>query len=314
MGDRCVVVCTVRIGPSHEAMIRAVDSRVELRVVPRPEALDHAAEAEVWVGWDLPEEALERADRLRWVHSTAAGVENLLPKLAGRGLLLTNSRGIHAIPMAEHVLGCLLVFARNLHLAFRHQLHRRWQPEPGGELWGATVGILGLGAIGQEVARRCRAFGARIVGLRRVPAPVPGVEEVYGPEGLETVLRVSDYVVLALPLTPQTRGLLGARELGWMRPGAVLVNVGRGALVDERALVEALRAGRLRGAALDVFETEPLPPDHPLWDLPNVLITPHISGNSPRYMDRAIPLFCENLRRYLRGEGLRNVVDPELGY
>ncbi|MDR5709673.1 MAG: D-2-hydroxyacid dehydrogenase, partial [Armatimonadota bacterium] len=306
--------CTVRIGPHHEAMIRAVDSRVELRVVPRPEALDHAVEAEVWVGWDLPEGTLERAERLRWVHSTAAGVENLLPKLAGRDVLLTNSRGIHAIPMAEHVLGCLLVFARNLHLAFRHQVHRRWQPEPGGELWGATVGILGLGAIGQEVARRCRAFGARVVGLRRTAAPVPEVEEVYGPEGLEAVLRRSDYVVLTLPLTPQTRGLIGAQELGWMKPGAVLVNVGRGALLDERALVEALRSGRLRGAALDVFETEPLSPEHPLWDLPNVLITPHVSGNSPRYMDRAIPLFCDNLRRYLRGEGLRNVVDPELGY
>lgn len=309
-----MVVCTVRVGPHHEAMIRAVDPRVELRVVSRSESPDHASEAEVWVGWDLPDGVVERARRLRWVHSTAAGVDQLLPKILGRGILLTNSRGIHAIPMAEHVLGCLLVFARNLHVAFRHQVHRRWEAEPGGELWGATVGILGLGSIGREVARRCRAFGARVVGLRRNPAPVPEVEEVYGPEGLQEVLRSADYVVLTLPLTPQTRGLLGARELGWMKPEAVLVNVGRGAVVDERALVEALRSGRIRGAALDVFETEPLPPEHPLWDLPNVLITPHISGNSPRYMDRAIPLFCDNLRRYLRGEGLRNIVDPERGY
>ncbi len=312
--DRCVVVCTARIGPQHEAMIRAVDPRVDLRVVSRAEAPDHAAEVEVWVGWDVPDAVLARAGRLRWVHSTAAGVDNLLPKLWGRDVLLTNSRGIHAIPVAEHVLACLLVFARNLHVALRHQLHRRWQPEPGGELWGATVGILGLGAIGQEVARRCRAFGARVVGLRRTPSPVPEVEEVYGPEELEAVLRASQYVVLALPLTPQTRRLIGARELGWMRPEAVLVNVGRGALVDEEALVEALRSGRIRGAALDVFETEPLPPTHPLWELPNVLVTPHVAGNSPRYMDRAIPLFCENLRRYLRGEELRNVVDPQRGY
>lgn len=312
--NRCVVVCTVRIGPHHEAMIRAVDPRVDLRVVPRAGAVDHAAEAEVWVGWDLPGPALERANRLRWVHSTAAGVETLLENVVGRRILLTNSRGIHTIPVAEHVMGCILMFARNLHLAFRHQLHRRWQPEPGGELWGTTVGILGLGAIGQEVARRCRAFGARVVGLRRTPLPVPEVEEVYGPEGLEAVLRSSQYVVLTLPLTPQTRRLIGTRELEWMRPEGVLVNVGRGALVDEQALMEALRSGRIRGAALDVFETEPLPPDHPLWDLPNVLLTPHVAGNSPRYMDRAIPLFCENLGRYLRGEELLNVVDPEVGY
>jgi len=164
------------------------------------------------------------------------------------------------------------------------------------------------------VARRAQAFGLRVVGTKRTAAPVPGVDRVYPPEGLEEVLRVSQILVLTLPLTRETRGIVGERELGLLPRGAFLVNVGRGGLVQEAALVAALRDGHLAGAGLDVFEEEPLPPDSPLWTLPGVLITPHVAGAFRGYMDRVVPLFCENLRRYLDGRPLQSVVDVTRGY
>jgi phosphoglycerate dehydrogenase-like enzyme len=228
-------------------------------------------------------------------------------------IVITNSRGIHAVPIGEHVLGWMLMFARNLHTALHNQLARRWDRQAGGELNGATVGVLGFGAIGREVARLCTTFGARVLAMKRNPLS-PGEGRIYGPDGLRDLLGVSDYVVITLPLTSETRRLIGTREIGWMKPDAVLINVGRGEIVDEAALAAALSERRIRGAALDCFEVEPLPATSPLWDLRNVLISPHISGTSPRYMDRAIPLFCDNLRRYLAGESLVNVVDRGRGY
>ena len=311
----CVVVCTARLEPHHAQAIRGCDPAVEVRVVRRDEALPYLEDAEVLLSWMVPDAWVEHAKRLRWVHVTSAGVDHLWGGALWRsGVTITNSRGVHATPLAEHVLGWLLMFARNLHVHLEHQRHRRWQREEGGQLAGTTVGILGLGAVGRAVARLCKACGARVVGMRRRPQPVPHVDRVVGPEGLREVLESSDYVVLTLPLVPSTRGILGRRELEWLKPGAVVVNVGRGGLVDEGALVEALREGRLRGAALDTFAAEPLPPDSPLWELPNVLISPHVAGSFHGYMDRVVELFCENLRRYLAGEPLQNVVDREAGY
>ena len=177
-----------------------------------------------------------------------------------------------------------------------------------------VLGILGLGAIGSALAARAAAFEMRVIGTKRTPAPVPHVAEVYGPEGTDDVLRAADYAVILLPLTPDTRGLIDARRLRLMKRTAVLVNVGRGPVVQEAALIDALREGWIAGAALDVFEREPLPADSPLWGMENVVITPHVSGASPSYFDRVIPLFCENLRRYLAGAPLRNRVDPARGY
>src|SRR3990172_212047 len=205
---------------------------------------------------------------------------------------------------------------RGLPVATRNQMTHRWDRASviGEELWGKTVGILGLGSIGREVAARCRAFGMRVIGTKRTPAAVPHVDQVLPPDGLDEVLRAADYLVIILPLTEQTRGLIGARELGLMKPTAYLINVARGAIVQEAALIAALRTGRLRGAGLDVFEREPLPQDSPLWEMEQVILTPHVSGAVPDYYDRALPLFCENLSRFLTGAPLLNMVDKRQGY
>jgi len=209
-----------------------------------------------------------------------------------------------------------LTHTRRLWEARDCQAARRWVHDElrGTVLAGRTMGVLGLGTIGVQVARRAAAFGMRVVGTVRRPRQIPGVERVYPPDEIDAVLREAAVLVIALPLTPATRGSVGARELAALPEGAFLVNIGRGGLVDEGALLAALRAGRLAGAGLDVFDTEPLPADSPLWAAPRLIITPHVAGDFPGYMDRIIPHFCENLRRYLGGQPLLNVVDPILGY
>jgi phosphoglycerate dehydrogenase-like enzyme len=224
--------------------------------------------------------------------------------------------------MAESVLGMMLHFARGFDHAVRAQARREWGKRPfeedllaAREVAGAVCGILGLGGIGREVAARARALGMAVVAVRRRPEPGPaGVELLHGEGALAELLERSDYVVITVPSTAATRGLVGAAELARLRPGTVLINVARGDVVDEAALADALRSGRLRGAGLDVFSREPLPPESPLWDLDNVLITPHVSGTTPRFWRREMDLVVANVGRYLRGEPLRNQVDKQLGY
>jgi phosphoglycerate dehydrogenase-like enzyme len=277
------------------------------------------AEVAVITGW-LEQERLREARALRWAQTVGAGVERLLtPEVVARGdLVITNASGIHAQPIAEHAFGLLLSFARNLHLAAARQHEAQWQSQPYREslrtLEGKTLGVLGLGAIGQRIATIGAAFGLRVIGLRRTPVPVAGVAEVYGPVDLHRFLTQSDLLVNILPLTAATRGWIGAPELAALPRGAFFVNLGRGGTVDTPALVEALRSGHLAGAGLDVTEPEPLPSDHPLWRLPNVIITPHYSGAQPEYFRRLGELFLQNLRRYVRGEALLNVVDKHAGY
>jgi phosphoglycerate dehydrogenase-like enzyme len=284
--------------------------------------------AEVYVGFGVPE-ALFRAatapphGRLRWAHTASAGVGGSLhPALRASEVVLTNSAGIYAEPMADTVLAMMLHFARGLDFAVRAQAERRWWKEPWEgadspvrELAECAVGIVGLGGIGAAVARRALALGMRVAGTRRrgTDGP-PGVEVLSGPGALEHLLPRSDFLVVTVPLTAGTRGLLGAAELARLPAGAVLVNVARGGVVDEGALAAALASGRLRGAGLDVFAREPLPAESPLWGLPNVLVTPHVSGTSRRYWRRQTDLVLDNLRRYLAGEPLRNTVDREAGY
>jgi len=316
--DPLRILVVADVAERHLSMIREAAPQAQIeQTVDRGRVVRQAENADVIVGWNVPREAVQQAKHLRWIHSTAAGVDQLLhPEVVQRDIIVTDSSGIHAEPITEHVLAVMLAFARRLPVATRNQMTHRWDRASviGEELWGKTVGILGLGSIGREVAARCQAFGMRVIGTKRTPAAVPHVDQVLPPAGLDEVLRGADYLVIILPLTEQTRGLIGARELGLMKPTAYLINVARGAIVQEAALIAALRTGRLRGAGLDVFEREPLPQDSPLWEMEQVILTPHVSGAVPDYYDRALPLFCENLRRFLTGAPLLNMVDKRQGY
>ncbi len=262
--------------------------------------------------------------RLRWVQSPAVGVGKLMfPEMLASPVVLTSARGIRARSIAEHVLAVTLALARRFPAAFRAQREHRWAQE---ELEGADVdvrtlqgqrmGIIGLGAIGLEVAKIAAAFGFRVTAIRRrtgEPVP-PNVEAVWTPDRLHDLLASSDVVVLAAPHTPDTKRMIGPREIDLVKRGAFLVNVARGKLVDDDALVAALRDGRVGGAALDVFSEEPLDPASPYWDMDNVIVTPHTSGALRDYWTPLVALFSENLRRFEKGEPLLNVVDKVAGY
>lgn len=293
-----------------------------------PGALAAVRGAEVYVGFGMPPALFEAATappegRLRWAHTASAGVGGSLhPAMVASDVVLTNAAGVYAEPMADTVLAMILHFARGMDVAVRAQAARRWEKAafeardtPMREIAGATLGILGLGGIGRAVARRGLALGMEVLATRRRGTEGPdGVRVVTGDGGTDEVLRAAHYVVVALPQTAETRGMLDARRIAAMRRDAVLVNVARGGVVDEDALADALRAGRLRGAGLDVFAREPLPAASPLWGLPNVLVTPHVSGASPRFWRRQADLIIDNIRRYARGQPLRNAVDKQAGY
>lgn len=293
------------------------------RVSSREEADRAIPEADVVYGWAVNRDNFHLAKRLRWIQVTAAGVTPLMfPALVESDVILTNGRGLHSVAMAEHAIGVMLMFVRKLHIARDYQNVRHWaqdvmwaDPPPFGTLVDATLGLVGLGSVGGEIATRARAMGMRVIAVRRNPeSDGTPADEVWGPDRLGDLMEASDFVILTPPLTDATRGMIGAAEIGRMRPHAVLVNLGRGALVDEKALTQALSTHRIAGAALDVFEKEPLPRDKPLWVMPNVIATPHISGLGPDYWARAVDLFRRNLERFLRDEPLENVVDKRAGY
>lgn len=262
---------------------------------------------------------LARCPRLAWVHSATAGVERVLtPAALERGLAITNARGVFSEPIAEYVLMMILAVSRRLPHLLELQRERTWQPLEATELGEATVGIVGLGSIGRRVAELALAFGSRVVAVRKsVGSADPDVDpriELLPADGLGTLVGQSDFIVLALPLTAETEDLFDEELLARVKPGAWLINVARGALIDERALIRAVREGPLGGAVLDAFRQEPLPPDSPLYGLPNLIVTPHTSWSSRRVLERSIGLFCDNLERFRRGEELLNLVDPAAGY
>lgn len=286
----------------------------------REQRLRELPGAEVALLSQLKPDEFAAASRLRWIQSPAAGVAGLLfPELRDSGVVLTNSRGIHGDAMAEHVIGLAIVLLRQLHAAVRDQVSHQWRKPPQSAcrmLRGRVLAVVGLGAIGVAVAERAAALGMEVVAVRRrIDQPRPAcVSAVYLPTDLAAVLGRSDVVVLTAPLTGETRGLIGRPELRLMRPQAILINVARGKLVREDELADALARGTIAGAALDVFEHEPLAADSPLWDLPNLVITPHTSAFREDYWTLAVDLFAANLRRFERGEELANVVDKRAGY
>lgn len=308
------------IAPEDAAAIRRLAPELELLVSADRAEIEARIERVAIAAAGLPLELLGRATALRWFQQWGAGADWLLryPEAARRDFILTNASGVHPIPISEQIIGALLMFARGLHRAVRWQAEGRWRKPPSDELFelpGKTMLLVGVGAIGERTAALAGALGMRVEGIRRNPErPAAGVAAVYGPDRLRERLAAADAVVLTVPLSAETRGMIGEAELAAMKPGAYLINIGRGGTVDEPALIRALEAGRLGGAALDVFASEPLPADSPLWALENVILTAHYAGATPHYNQRALAIFLDNLGRFQRGEPLRNVVDKQAGY
>lgn len=294
------------------------------------EVLAEIVTADAFFG-KLTPEMLAAAERLRWVQSPTASLEHyLFPALIEHSLVLTNMRGLYGDVLAEHVLGMMLCFTRNLHSYIRQQINGRWEPV-GGErerqsfttgpgvqsiidrvhpqLGDLSAGIVGLGHIGREIAARLASFQMQVVAVDPFETAAPGVKQVWRPEQLEELLAVSDFVIIAAPHTPQTEQMFRRPQFQAMPERSVLINVGRGAIVNLDDLVAALAAGDIAGAGLDVFEIEPLPAEHPLWKFPNVILTPHVGGQSPRIAERHLQVLLANLRRFIAGQPLENVVD-----
>ncbi len=294
-------------------------------VVPASEAdlLATLPRARVLIAGPLPSGALRHAEHLIWVHSPAAAVHHLLtPGLVAGPVRVTNGRDIHGGPVAEHALAMMLAIARGLPEAVRAQARHHWAQE---DIWrgplqprqlrGSTAVLIGLGAIGGELARLLKALGMTVLAVRAHPEQGAGAaDEVHAPAALDDLLPRADYVVLALPVTPQSQALLDAHRLALLPPQACVINVGRGALLDQPALAAALAAGRLRAAALDVFAQEPLPPDSPLWDLPQALIVPHLGSATAAMWPRQVALIAANLRRLSAGQPLLGEVNKQRGY
>lgn len=301
------------------AAVRGVSDRLEVistaEIRERPELI---AELEIVYG-GLNGADLARAKSLRWLQTGGAGVDGLLTaELRSRDLTITNASGIHAEPITEHMFGMLLMVTRRLAEAWDQQKLRKWkgyefQPHLD-MLSGKTLGVLGVGAIGGHAARVGKGFGMRVVGLRRTGEPHPNVDHMYSLDQSIEFFGECDVVMNSLPLTEKTRRFMSWDEFGALRPAAIVCNAGRGATIDTEALMDALRTGRLGAALLDVTDPEPLPADHPLWAMERVYITPHYSGAHPGYQERAGRIFLENLRRYLAGHPLTNVVDRDEGY
>lgn len=310
---------TVLVYHPHDAvtytgLIRAPRERVNVRVAANAaDAAEVIGEADILYGWNVPTRLFAKAGRLRWLQAMSAGVDwALVPELPAR-VTVTRVPGVFGPWMAEYVLGWSLWVTQRMATYREAQDRRAWidhvVPD---RLRGKTLAVVGVGDVGRAIARAARAFGMRVVGVSRTGRAVPGIDRVYRASARGRALAAADFVAVAVPLTERTCGLIGSSELAAMRPHAWLLNVARGAVVDEEALRAALEARRIGGAVLDVFTTEPLPPSHPLWGLDNVVITPHISG--PSVPEEVAPLFDDNLRRFLAGRRLRHVVDRARGY
>jgi phosphoglycerate dehydrogenase-like enzyme len=278
-------------------------------------------EADAVISWRLTPAELSAAPRLKWLQTVGAGIDDVVsPELIERGIIVTNNSGVHASNISEHVLAMMLAFARRLPLQIRGQIVHEWRDDVGRqgvfELGGQNLLVAGAGDIGRALAIRARALGMKTIGIRRrttLTAPEE-FDEVYGVEELAQHLPAADHVVITLPLTNKTRGLFGDSMLQSMKQGSYIYNIGRGPIIDSQSLISHLQKGHLAGAGLDVTDPEPLPPDSPLWDMENVIITSHTSGATPNYLERATGILHENIRRFLADEPMMNVVDLTEGY
>ena len=332
------ILSTVALQPAQRTAITQAVAGVDLQD-RQCRTNDEVAEfvatgCDVLLTFRVPEGLTKLAPGLKWIQLLSAGADHALPRLKGTAFAVTTASGIHATPIAEYTLGSMLAYAHRIHLAIRAQTRREWIRSGTfmgvvDDIRGQTLGIIGYGSIGRETARLAAAFGMKVLALKRNPSDradsgwcpaglgdpegkIPA--RIFGPDDREAILRESDFVSVTLPLTGHTRKFIGEREFNAMKPNAYLVNIGRGEVIDERAMTAALSAKKIAGAGLDVFEHEPLESTSPLWDLENVILTPHMSGANRSYMERACELFADNLQRFATGRPLLNVVDPNLGY
>ena len=304
----------------HLNMIREALPNAEVTFTEtEEEMLAKQVNADVLLAWGRisPIRYCQYATNLKWIFSFSAGVEGLIvPEILKLKVKISSAKGIHGLPMSDHVLCYILSFLRGFPTFFSHQNQQIWEklnilPE---ETCGKTVGIIGLGEIGKVIAKRCKAFDMRVLGVKRSPVPVEYVDEVFSSEEIDQVLEQSDFIVILIPLTPDTVHYFDKVKLAKMKKTSYLINVGRGPVVDEKALIEVLQEGKIAGAALDATEIEPLPDDSPLWKMLNVIITPHTAADTPYYMDRALSIFCKNIERFQNGERLISEVDLEAKY
>lgn len=314
------------LSPPHSkqlSMLQRLPKQVEVTIGESLSQLGAAVKsADAFLFWEASaesfREALAACEKVKWVHSKSAGVENILfPELVERDIILTNSQGVYARSLAEFALTGMLYFAKDLPRMLRNQKSEHWEQYDVEELNGRTLGIFGFGGIGQQTARRAKAMGMRVIAIRRSKDRQSGVEfadELLSPEDKRRLIEESDYFLVSAPLTSETVGAIGRKEISYLKPSAVFLNLGRGPIVDESALIEALQQKKIRGAVLDVFETEPLPQGNPLWQLSNVLVSPHTADHTATWKDESMEFFLGNVARYLAGEPLANRCDKRAGY
>jgi D-2-hydroxyacid dehydrogenase (NADP+) len=277
---------------------------IAIHAAPNAERLaDLVEEMDILLAFAMPDELMRRASKLQWIQGLGTGVDYLtnLPSLR-KEVLITSMRGIHGPQMSEMAFLQMLSLGRNFPQMVRNQDLALWEPWPGKLLWQKKVGILGLGVIGEELARKCKAFGMTVYGIDIVRKETDSVDHFYGPQDIVKVAAEVDYLIIVAPNTPQTYQIVNEKVLSAMKPTAFLINIARGELVDEDALIKALEAGEIAGAALDAFVQEPLPADHPFWKMRNVIVTSHVGGRSDIYIEQTLPIIEENLRRFLKGE------------
>lgn len=319
--NKRILIVTQDIGDEYTQKIKELVPDWELIVGKEKDIwAPYANKAEIIAGWkkDLEELSLHGRSELRWVQAWSAGVNTMpLDKLTSHGIALTSANGVHAYPISETIIGLMLALTRKIHTYVKNQQERKWHhAHMNLEMHGKTIGIIGVGEIGGETAKLAKAFGMRVLGVRHSGKAAENVDRMYTPDELHQVLPECDYVVITLPLTPQTFQMFGEKEFKLMKNSSFLINIGRGEIIKEEKLVVALQTGEIKGAGLDVFSKEPLEAESPLWDMDNVIITPHTSGSTEHYTKRVIEnIFLPNLVHYLDGKQLPiNLVDYTKGY
>jgi len=311
------ILVTNSLADRHIKAIKTVAPHSTIISCNVQQVAEHIADTDILLTWgtmDLQPLFLT-APKLKWVHALSAGVEKLIfPEIKSANTPLTNSKGIHGIPVSEHVLAMMLAFTRGLNFFIRQQTQKQWKRVTVEEIYGKTIGIVGLGSIGREIAKKAKGMGMQVVASKQTMTSELFLDKLYAPDQLHELLAISDFVVIALPLVEETKHLFTIKEFAAMKPSAYFINIARDAVIKHDDLVTALQQGLIKGAGLDVFDHEPLPETSPLWDMQNVIITPHLAALSPHYLDRAIKLFADNLSRFIQHKELLNLIDKDKGY